>query len=141
VLLLGILKYYTFLVEEIASYQAPIAFNLVLFSPIWVGLFYLPGCFRRNCPVSFFATRVTRSFLRFIIQHENVLRSRLFFPLDQSYSKAQQDAVFHEVNREILYFSVVLSTLTNMRRVANVRPSYSIKIFFQEWLLLYKASS
>ena len=83
-LLLGILKYYTLQVEGIAIYQAPLASNLVLFSLIWVGLFYLPVFVEivQYCPISFFATRVTRPFLRFIIQHGNVYRSRLFFPND-----------------------------------------------------------
>ena len=128
-LLLGILKYYTLQVEGIAIFHVPLASNLVLFSPIWFVCFIFlfssklfSQLFRNPCDSSispiYYSTRKTS------------FGAAYSFPMINLTLSSQQDVIFHQVNREIQYFSVVLSTLTNIRRVANLRPSYSIEIFF-----------
>ena len=90
--------------EGIAIYQAPQALNLVLFSPIWLGLLILSSVIRRNCSASFLLTHATRPFLRlFVYSTKNVFRSRLIFPNDESHSKdnpaSQHNFISDQVNK------------------------------------------
>jgi hypothetical protein len=100
------------------------------------GLFVLSFCFRQKLSTQLFRNPCDSSISPiYYSTRKTSFGAAYSFPMINLTLSSQQDVIFHQVNREIQYFSVVLSTLTNMRRVANLLPSYSIQTHSQDHLI------